>query len=188
MALKNKTNNISMEISNVVKSLDFFISAPNPIKDEEKESQLSTEENSFFEQELLPVDEFDTKNLESDVLPEGMSVFEGLERLPRVEHDTRIKWSGYLSTYFKVQHRHTFQEHAINALVNGIDVIVVQSTSSGKSLVSQLPAVMAFGKVSVCLCTTLSLMVDQVINLTEKGIKAVKLESDHTLHDCKQCI
>eukprot|EP00112_Aurelia_sp_Birch-Aquarium-sp1_P014358 Seg3094.1 transcript_id=Seg3094.1/GoldUCD/mRNA.D3Y31 product="ATP-dependent DNA helicase RecQ" protein_id=Seg3094.1/GoldUCD/D3Y31 len=114
---------------------------------------------------------------------EGTSVYEGLDRLPTINHDTRIKWNGYLSTYFNFKGLRKFQEHAINALEHGIDVAVVQSTSSGKSLVYQLPAVMASGKISVCLCPTVSLMSDQVASLRRKGIPVIKLGSDHTLQD-----
>ena len=75
------------------------------------------------------------------------------------------------------------QEHAINALTSGKDVVVIQSTSSGKSLVYQLPAVMATNQISLCLCPTISLMQDQVSNLVSKGVNVVRLGSEHTLAD-----
>ena len=103
--------------------------------------------------------------------------------MPPITHDTKIKWSGYLNTYFSISVLRKFQEHAINALTNGMDVVVIQSTSSGKSLVYQLPAVMSDNQISLCLCPTISLIQDQVVNLTAKDINVVRLGSDHTLAD-----
>jgi RecQ family ATP-dependent DNA helicase len=121
------------------------------------------------------------KNLEVTI--EENSAYEGLECLPHITHDTMIKWSGYLNTYFSISSLRKFQEHAVNALTSGKDVVVIQSTSSGKSLVYQLPAIMSTDQITLCLCPTISLMQDQVANLTAKGIDVIRLGSDHTLAD-----
>ena len=68
----------------------------------------------------------------------------------------------------------TGQEDAITAIVNNKDCLVVLPTGGGKSLCYQLPAIIKSG-VCVVISPLIALMNDQVINLKEKGIRAINL-------------
>ena len=62
-----------------------------------------------------------------------------------------------------------FQREVIAHCLNGNDTIVIQSTGSGKSLCYQFPAIYT-GKLAIVISPTISLMMDQVKKLTEKGL------------------
>ena len=53
-----------------------------------------------------------------------------------------MKWQGYSSDRMNIKKLKEFQLLALNAYESGKDVIVMQATSSGKSVCFQLPAVM----------------------------------------------
>lgn len=69
-----------------------------------------------------------------------------------------------------------FQKEIITALLSGRDGLVVHPTGSGKSLCYQFPPVFENRK-AIVVSPTISLMLDQVTNLKEKGINAVYLGS-----------
>lgn len=69
------------------------------------------------------------------------------------------------------------QQEAIEAALAGNDVIVVRPTGSGKSLIYQLPALLA-DKPSIVITPLKALMVDQVQGLWQKGIPATFINSD----------
>ena len=62
-----------------------------------------------------------------------------------------------------------FQREVITHCLNGNDTIVIQPTGSGKSLCYQFPAIYT-GKLAIVTSPTISLMMDQVKKLTEKGL------------------
>lgn len=67
----------------------------------------------------------------------------------------------------------------LDAILDGRDVIVLMPTSSGKSLLYQLPAAMdCGGKMTLVLSPLKALQADQVAALTAKGIRAAVLNSD----------
>ncbi|HYZ83364.1 MAG TPA: ATP-dependent DNA helicase RecQ [Bryobacteraceae bacterium] len=68
------------------------------------------------------------------------------------------------------------QEAICSAIVEGHDVAVVMPTGGGKSLCYQLPA-LALEKTAVVVSPLLSLMQDQVAQLTDRGIPAAALNS-----------
>nr|CAH8868436.1 unnamed protein product [Trichobilharzia regenti] len=82
---------------------------------------------------------------------------------------------------FGISEFRPLQITAINALLDGRDVILVMPTGAGKSLVYQLPALLnldafkvdgrCFGSVTLVISPLVSLMVDQSINLTKYGLE-----------------
>ena len=72
-----------------------------------------------------------------------------------------------------------FQQEAIEATLQGKDVLIIQPTGKGKSLCYQFPAVFS-GNTTLVITPTISLMQDQTHELTAKGINAVFLGSAQT--------
>jgi ATP-dependent DNA helicase RecQ len=68
------------------------------------------------------------------------------------------------------------QEHAIAAIVDGRDALIVMPTGGGKSLCYQLPAMMLDG-ITVVVSPLIALMKDQVDALVAKGIPATLINS-----------
>ena len=72
------------------------------------------------------------------------------------------------------------QREVINATLKGKDVFAVLPTGAGKSLIFQLPGLLAPHGLTVVVSPLVSLMTDQVHNLQSKGIRAALLASDVT--------
>lgn len=70
-----------------------------------------------------------------------------------------------------------FQEEIINHILKGRDALIVLPTGGGKSLCYQLPALI-FDGLTVVVSPLKSLMQDQVMQLEQRGIRAVFLNSD----------
>jgi ATP-dependent DNA helicase RecQ len=68
------------------------------------------------------------------------------------------------------------QERIVEAVMSGEDVLAVMPTGSGKSLCYQLPAVLLPGTTLV-VSPLISLMKDQVDELTRRGIRSAALHS-----------
>jgi hypothetical protein len=68
------------------------------------------------------------------------------------------------------------QEDVVRAVVDGLDVLAVMPTGSGKSLGFQLPAVMLPG-ITIVVSPLIALMKDQVDELSRRGIAAAALHS-----------
>lgn len=94
---------------------------------------------------------------------------------------------------FHINELRKAQIQPINDILDHKDVLVVAPTSSGKSLIYQLPASMQKDKLTLVLEPTLALMHDQVRKLVNLGIPAAYLDStmskkeiEHTLHDVRK--
>ena len=83
-----------------------------------------------------------------------------------------ILWKGYLTKFGLTSFR-DFQIAAINAVEKKNDVVVIQRTGSGKSLVYQIPALFSTFKYTIVISPTISLILNQVNDLKEKGVKAI---------------
>ena len=80
-------------------------------------------------------------------------------------------WRGY-ATQLGVTHLKPFQIEAISAFSKGRDCLIVQPTSSGKSVCFQVPALMNKEMFVLVICPTISLMESQVKSLCDKGVDA----------------
>lgn len=83
-----------------------------------------------------------------------------------------ILWKGYLTKFGLTSFR-DFQIAAIHAVEKKNDVVVIQRTGSGKSLVYQIPALFSTFKFTIVISLTISLILNQVNQLKEKGINAI---------------
>lgn len=68
------------------------------------------------------------------------------------------------------------QQEVVESLMNGRDVLAVMPTGAGKSLCYQVPALKAEG-ITIVVSPLISLMIDQVQNLIQCGVKAAYLNS-----------
>jgi ATP-dependent DNA helicase RecQ len=71
----------------------------------------------------------------------------------------------------------TFQEEAVDAIVDGKDLLMILPTGGGKSLCYQLPSLL-MGGVTIVVSPLIALMQDQVRGLSENGIEARTIHSD----------
>ena len=81
-----------------------------------------------------------------------------------------------LAEHFNLTRFREYQKDAILALLSGRDCLIAHPTGSGKSLCFTFPAVYE-NKKTIVVTPTISLMMDQVKNCDERGIKASYLGS-----------
>lgn len=79
------------------------------------------------------------------------------------------------------------QKPTVEAIASGRDALTVMSTSGGKSICFQVPALLASGT-AIVISPLISLMVDQVNALVERNVKATYLSSDLNQVDATQRI
>lgn len=77
---------------------------------------------------------------------------------------------------FGIDALHPFQEQAVEAVLEGRDVLVTVPTGAGKSLLYQLPAVLMDG-LTLVVSPLIALMKDQVDQLQAKGLRATFVNS-----------
>ncbi|KPV77044.1 uncharacterized protein RHOBADRAFT_34512, partial [Rhodotorula graminis WP1] len=77
------------------------------------------------------------------------------------------------------------QEGAINATMDGRDVVTVMPTGGGKSLIYQVPALLSPG-LTVVITPLISLMSDQVHNLLERDIAAAAIHASASQDEIKR--
>ena len=70
-----------------------------------------------------------------------------------------------------------FQEEAVDAIMDGKDLLMILPTGGGKSLCYQLPSLL-MGGVTIVVSPLIALMQDQVRGLSENGIEARTINSD----------
>ena len=81
-----------------------------------------------------------------------------------------------LAEKFGVTHFRDFQKKAVEASLEGKDILIIQPTGKGKSLCYQFPAVYT-EKTTLVITPTISLMQYQTCELNSKGIEAIFLGS-----------
>ncbi|KAJ5113374.1 hypothetical protein N7456_001908 [Penicillium angulare] len=86
----------------------------------------------------------------------------------------------YLHRVFRKKSFRPLQREVIKAVVEGHDVFLQASTSFGKSLCFQLPAVISNG-LTVVICPLLALMMDQVNALQNIGVEVSTINSNTTI-------
>ncbi|KAJ5324290.1 hypothetical protein N7476_002890, partial [Penicillium atrosanguineum] len=93
--------------------------------------------------------------------------------LPR----SRVDLDFYLHRVFRKKSFRPLQREVITAVVEGHDVFLQASTSFGKSLCFQLPAVISTG-LTIVICPLLALMMDQVNALQAIGVPVSTINSN----------
>ena len=102
-----------------------------------------------------------------------------------VDDDDAMKWSGYASKYLDVKNLNRFQLEALKSWSLKRDSLIVQPTSSGKSLCFQLPAIMQKEKLFVIIVPTVALGEDQLLRLRALNIAAEYLSSTTSMETFK---
>ncbi|PLN78896.1 putative RecQ family helicase RecQ [Aspergillus taichungensis] len=93
----------------------------------------------------------------------------------------------YLHRVFHKKSFRPLQRDVITAAVEGHDVFLQASTSFGKSLCFQLPAVVNHG-VTVVICPLLALMTDQVTALQSLGVEVATINSTTSLSERREIL
>ena len=90
-----------------------------------------------------------------------------------------------LKDYFGHDSFRELQKEAVDAILNGQDLLMILPTGGGKSLCYQLPT-MLMGGVSVVISPLLALMHDQVLALRANGISAAMLSSMQSIDEARE--
>lgn len=90
-------------------------------------------------------------------------------------HEAEFK----LKKIFGIDHFYDEQWEAIDKIMKGQRVLMIQKTGFGKSLCYQFPATQ-FSGITVVFSPLIALMRDQVKNLISKGISAAFINSEQT--------
>lgn len=98
-------------------------------------------------------------------------------------HDAEIK----LKKIFGIDHFYDEQWIAIERILRGERILMIERTGFGKSLCYQFPATQ-FDGVTVIFSPLIALMRDQVRSLCEKGIPAAYINSEQTYEENKKAI
>lgn len=99
-----------------------------------------------------------------------------MARMTRVEAEKRLK------TIFGIEHFYDEQWKAIDRILRGERILMIERTGFGKSLCYQFPATQ-FPGITVIFSPLIALMRDQVRSLNEKGISAAYINSEQSQED-----
>ncbi|KAJ8751579.1 hypothetical protein K2173_016825 [Erythroxylum novogranatense] len=86
-----------------------------------------------------------------------------------------------LKKYYGYTEFREYQKEVIQKILEKRDSLVVMATGSGKSLCYQVPPLLS-GKTGIVISPLISLMQDQVMSLTQRGIRAEYLASSNADH------
>ncbi|MCM1178190.1 MAG: RecQ family ATP-dependent DNA helicase [Bacteroides sp.] len=101
--------------------------------------------------------------------------------------DSRYKYELKLKSIFGIEHFYDEQWDAIQRILNGERILMIQRTGFGKSLCYQFPATQ-FDGLTVVFSPLIALMRDQVNGLKRKGISAAFINSEQTEDENKSVI
>ncbi|KAE9418187.1 hypothetical protein Angca_009007, partial [Angiostrongylus cantonensis] len=87
---------------------------------------------------------------------------------------------------FHISSFRPLQREVINAIMSGVDTLVVMSTGAGKSLCYQLPAIAMKGGLVVVISPLISLIEDQLASLRKLGVGAEALNQSTSKEDVKR--
>lgn len=93
----------------------------------------------------------------------------------------------HLQALFGYQEFRHSQKEIVTAILEGKDVLAILPTGAGKSICYQLPAMLMPG-IAIVISPLISLMQDQVVNLSNKGIPAALLNSSLRYQDVQSVI
>lgn len=97
-------------------------------------------------------------------------------------HQTNFTKHEVLKSVFGFNSFRPHQESIVDAILGSKDVVAILPTGAGKSLCYQLPAIVRDG-VTIVISPLISLMQDQVLQLSKMGVKAVCLNSTVSSQD-----
>ena len=81
-----------------------------------------------------------------------------------------------LKQYYGYNSFRADQEQIIKEIINGNDVLTIMPTGGGKSICYQIPALVLDG-ITIVISPLISLMKDQVDNITNLGIQSAYINS-----------
>ena len=95
---------------------------------------------------------------------------------------TRVEAEKKLKAIFGIDHFYDEQWEAIDRILHGERILMIQRTGFGKSLCYQFPAVL-FSGITIIFSPLIALMRDQVRCLNKKGISAAYINSEQSMED-----
>ena len=95
---------------------------------------------------------------------------------------TKVEAEKRLKTIFGIEHFYDEQWKAIDRILRGERILMIERTGFGKSLCYQFPATQ-FPGITVIFSPLIALMRDQVRSLNEKGISAAYINSEQSQED-----
>lgn len=95
---------------------------------------------------------------------------------------TRVEAEEKLKTIFGIEHFYDKQWKAIERILRGERILIIERTGFGKSLCYQFPATQ-FPGITVIFSPLIALMRDQVRSLNKKGISAAYINSEQSQED-----